>query len=146
MINLIVNSKTNKHIDYIYRIIFELGLDKYEADLEIIFKKKCDNGMAGYCYGDNESVIIEIASQDDMSKFSTKQKMLHLAHEMVHAKQLITGELQSTRETKLAIGDQVFNISFTLWKGETFINTPYDDQPWEHEAYAMELSISNLYK
>ena len=58
--------------------------------------------------------------------------MLNLAHELVHAKQFIKGELHPT---------------LYKWKKfkKDYAKTPYFKQPWEKEAYLMEDKIFNQF-
>lgn len=68
-------------------------------------------------------------------KFSRKKQLLTLAHEIVHVKQFIRGELGDT-----------FNeggISLTKWKGKLIdeSNEDYFDLPWEIEASGREYGL-----
>lgn len=92
------------------------------------------DGMVGYCHGDEEEAWIELdetlLGDEDYFKET-------LAHELVHAKQLLTGEL-SDRPGMI-----------TVWKGEEYVNlrgslpeAVYKALPWEAEAY----DLQRLYK
>ena len=67
-----------------------------DADIEVLlynkFPKDYDYAI-GYCYGDKESVTIELTKEDD-DMYQT------LAHEMVHCKQFLEGRYPSEREAK----------------------------------------------
>ena len=83
-----------------------------------------EGGVAGYCSGDRNSADVEIAR--DFS--SERILMLNLAHELVHAKQFIRGEMNGTEN----------------WHGLQ----RFADQkklPWEVEAYEMEERLVQLY-
>ena len=58
--------------------------------------------------------------------------MRNLAHELVHAKQFIKGELHPT---------------LNKWKKykKDYTKTPYLKQPWEKEAYKLEEELFNKY-
>lgn len=145
MIYLDTNIKSKKQLNYINKLIYELGIADYTADLEIKVVNKCDGGMTGYCYGEEDDVRIEIAMTDESGKINVKDRMKHLAHEMVHAKQLIRGELKSTRRINTTVNGVDFEVDATEWKGEMMYNVPYKDQPWEIEAYSLEDALSEMY-
>lgn len=65
---------------------------KRPVDIELRFEKNCKPAV-GYCHGDHEHIVIEISKHDiDDVKLSRDDMMLTLAHELVHAKQLIRKE------------------------------------------------------
>jgi len=86
--------------------------------------------MVGYCHGDEEGAYVELdetlIGDEDYFKET-------LAHELVHAKQLLKGEL-------------VDDVGFkTIWKGEEYVNlrgklpeAVYKALPWEAEAYTRQ--------
>ena len=86
--------------------------------------------MVGYCHGDTEEAWIELdetlIGDEDYFKET-------LAHELVHAKQLLKGELEDNEGFK------------TIWRGEEYINlrgslpeAVYKALPWEAEAYTRQ--------
>jgi len=75
------------------------------------------------CLGDKNSVEIELARGSGNTTFTLKEMMVNLAHELVHAKQFIKGELHP---------------SLNRWKKLDYSNTAYSRQPWEKEAYLLE--------
>ena len=79
--------------------------------IDITFKKDL-GGDFGYCMGSKDHVEIEIG------KYNQKldQIMLTLAHELIHAKQFIKGELSPTLRN---------------WKTHNYTGIPYSRQPWE---------------
>jgi len=65
---------------------------KRPIDIELRFEKTCEPAV-GYCHGDHEHIVIEISKHDiNKKKISIEDMMLTLAHELVHAKQLIRKE------------------------------------------------------
>ena len=135
----IENCKINDVDIYVQNIINKFNLDVFDADIDIRFVKKCDGDAGGYCFGDEEEVEIEIATHVQGEPLSIKTILINLAHEMVHAKQIITGQLID-HGLKMATMD---DGSVSLKKSVTFndvdySDTPYDEQPWEIEAYAFE--------
>jgi len=101
-------------------------------DIEINVLTECDNKNYALCWGDREEVEIELARRSGSKKFTLDEMMLNLAHELVHAKQFIRGELHPTLHK---------------WKKfkKDYANTPYFKQPWEKEAYLMEDKIFKQY-
>jgi hypothetical protein len=111
--------------------LFEEGKSKY---VNITIKYGNTDGMVGYCHGDAEEAWIELdetlVGDEDYFKET-------LAHELVHAKQLLKGELKD-------------DVGFTtIWKGEEYVNlrnklpeAVYKALPWEAEAY----DLQRLYK
>ena len=51
--------------------------------------------------------------------------LINLTHEVIHAKQFISGELSPTT---------------ARWKNSDYTKTPYSKQPWEREAYVNMLA------
>ncbi len=137
----IENCKINDVDLYVQNIIEYFNLDEYEADIDITFKKKCDGDAGGYCFGDEESVEIEIATHCQGEPISIMSQLINLGHEMVHAKQLITGQLKDHGIQLATSGDCQTLVKVSEWEGQTMTNISYDDQPWEIEAYALEREV-----
>jgi hypothetical protein len=68
---------------------------------------------------------------DGSMKYPFDQILIWLAHEMVHLKQFVRGELFDYESGRVQ------------WKAKTFGRVHYDDAPWEREAYRLE---EKLYK
>ena len=83
----------------------------------------------GYCHITDDSLsrprefMIEL---DASMKYSFDQILTWLAHEMVHLKQFVRGELCD------------YETGRVQWKTRSFGRVHYDDQPWEKEAYRLE--------
>ena len=83
----------------------------------------------GYCHIIDDSLsrprefMIEL---DASMKYSFDQILIWLAHEMVHLKQFVRGELFDYENGRVQ------------WKSRTFGRVHYTDQPWEKEAYRLE--------
>jgi hypothetical protein len=101
-----------------------------EIDLNVV--TKCDDNNYALCWGDKNIIEIELARTSGDIKFTHDEMMLNLAHEIVHAKQFIKGELHPTLQK---------------WKKfkKDCAKTPYFKTPWEKEAYLMEDKIFNKY-
>ena len=80
--------------NYIVEACQELKIK--QADIEVLVYNKfpSDYDFAiGFCYGDTESVTIELTKEDD-NMFQT------LAHEMIHVKQFLEDRYPSEKEAK----------------------------------------------
>ena len=99
--------------------------------LEIRFIKLPKN-IHGYCciheddYNPNNPTMFSI----DISPTLTLEKIITtLAHELVHLRQF--------REKQLKYRDK-----YTLFRGYAYsLDTPYEKEPWEKEAYKLEKSL-----
>ena len=132
---------TDCYTDYVYAVAGVLGIDEMEAELMFDFEKKLDADAGGYCFGDKESVEIQIATHVQGEKLSEDTILQNIAHEMIHAQQILTGRLQDLGLQLATSGDSQTLVKATIWEDETYTNTPYDDQPWEIDAYSREEEV-----
>ena len=107
------------------------GRSKRHVDVTIHFKTKIEDDLAGWCSGDRDDVVIEICKDYE----NTKTLLLNIAHEIVHAKQFIRGEI---------------NDYEMIWKkngkGKKLVCTgSYRKLPWEAEAFSEEKKLVKLY-
>ena len=65
--------------------------------------------------------------------FSEKLMALNVAHELVHAKQFIKGQLKTR------------NNNQDYWMGRKCLSNSTNRQPWEKEAYSMEEQLVELF-
>lgn len=102
-----------------------------DVEIQITFSKSLDDAM-GYCLGDKNTIDIEISKTHPITgkKCTMSEMMLTLAHELVHAKQFLRGDLTP----------KLMN-----YKGKKHQLTPYSRQPWEREAYKKEEFIYDLF-
>lgn len=119
-----------KKIDiYIKKLCRELGINRLWSKVIILnFETTLDNQAEGLCWGDPSEgyVDISIARKSLEEKLSHESMMQTLAHEMVHAKQYLRGELCG------------YSMS---WKGKKPRNYQYENAPWEKEAYKLEAEL-----
>lgn len=105
-----------------------------KLDIRIEIKRKLEDDCLGFCYylssGRPSCFLIELLYDKDITVTVSK-----LAHELVHVKQYITGELKHGKN------------NITLWKGEKYDEkiTDYWDLPWEIEAYGREVGLYTRY-
>lgn len=93
-----------------------------------------DDSEASYCHAEHHSddgiweVKIEIHKHSD-----TTHMLRCLAHELVHARQYVTGELEHRVRSQ-----QGKPVTDHYWLGEQYMGTDYNEFPWEQQAYSME--------
>jgi len=85
----------------------------------------------GLCLGDKKGAEIELARIDPLTgkPLTLSKMMLTLAHELVHAKQFLKGELSPQMKN---------------WKTVP-TDLPYSRQPWEREAYKKEDFLHHMF-
>ena len=136
MMSVLINGRIRqkkKVEDFVYSTLFDLMPRlKRTVYIDVNVVTKCDNEYYALCHGDKEEIFIELARESDGNKFTLDEMMLNLAHELVHAKQFIKGELHPT---------------LCKWKKfkKDYAKTPFFKQPWEKEAYLMEDKIFNQF-
>lgn len=121
-------------VDALYFQIGSWPTNRRNIDLELTVQSyKYEDGDYSYatCSGSKNNVdIILNRLNEEGKRFSHDQMMLNLAHELVHAKQFIKGELTP---------------KLHRFKRKYYGKTPYSRQPWEKEAYKMESKIYNMF-
>jgi len=101
-------------------------------DIKLTKDLKKKEKAYGYCHivDDNLSRPREFMIELDASmKYGVNQILTWLAHEMVHLKQFVRGELCD------------YETGRVQWKTRSFGRVHYDDQPWEKEAYRLETKL-----
>ncbi len=134
-------AKENNLVDYINAVAYELGLygeGSFDTTICFEFNKKLDADAGGFCYGDSEEIDIEIATHIQGEPLDIGQIKINIAHEMIHAQQIMSGRLQ---DHGIKILDGCL-VKVAEWDGECYTNTKYDDQPWEIDAYARESLVA----
>lgn len=126
-------SERPKYIyEFAMRAIDYLGLDRLHGDLTIETYTSLDAECHGLCWGDTQQAEIALAVRSFGIKLTKKERCLALAHELVHAKQYLSGELKDLPKGR---GYEV------VWRGNKFKwrnNMALARQPWEAEAYRLE--------
>jgi len=101
-------------------------------DIKLTKDLKKKEGAYGFCHIVDDSLakprefMIEL---DTSMKWSFDQILTWLAHEMVHLKQFVRGELCD------------YETGRVQWKKRMYGNVHYEDQPWEREAYRLETKL-----
>lgn len=95
--------------------------------------------VAGYCQYNTEEVIpyFIVGIETEAEEEGEDDPIAVLAHEMVHVKQYVTGEL-------------VDHGTHCSWKGKNYEeyeanSDDYFFSPWEVEAYGMQVGLYRLY-
>ena len=105
-------------------------------DIKLTNDLKKKEKAYGYCHIIDDSLsrprefMIEL---DASMKYSFDQILTWLAHEMVHLKQFVRGELFDYENGRVQ------------WKSRTFGRVHYTDQPWEKEAYRLEEELYEMF-
>jgi len=120
---------------YIHKVAEFLGISTLPGFVDIEFVKSLGT-FAGLADGDEDQVDISIAETHG-TKLNDRQIKINIAHEMVHAVQILTGRLVHTGLTRKG-NDWSYRWSFD---GKEYVNTTYNEQPWEDEAYNYEEKI-----
>lgn len=142
MYNMIVQGTVNKKlIAYVERVYNYLGLAEFEECLiDLDFVKECAGGAGGYCDGDDEEIRVELARQDAVGRIPMKDLMINIAHELVHAQQMASGRLVNKGFVFRDDNPEVLAVK-QVFDGQEYVGVPYNEQPWEIEAYNLEKVI-----
>mgnify|MGYP003624246430 FL=1 len=110
--------------EYVARLMGALKIHRFTSKLVTVkFKSELPSYAQGLCEGDKDYAYIQIGKFDQ----TFLQQMQALAHEMVHARQFLRGQLTAEGVWK--------------WKGRNADNYAYTNQPWEKEAYRLEREL-----
>lgn len=97
----------------------------FECHITLIFRKLTGKIKFGYCDYQDDEIEIVISSS-----LRTDEIVRTLFHEIVHAKQFLDGRLCT-------------DGGYT-WMGETY-DLPYNQRPWEIEAFTEEQKMIDLF-
>jgi len=136
-----VYTDNGKYEEYIYSVASVLGIFSSLTEVTVDFTDKCDGDAGGYCMGDVEEVEIEIATHVMGEPLDEETIYRNIAHEMIHAEQIIDGRLEDLGLQLVQTGDTQTLVKLSKWRGEYYQNVAYDDQPWEKEAYGREQEV-----
>ena len=136
------NQKLNALVQQSAEFYAEVLLGKRMAkniylDIKLTKGLKKKEKAYGYCHIVDDSLarprefMIEL---DTSMRYKFDQILTWLAHEMVHLKQFVRGELCD------------YETGRVQWKSRTFGKVHYDDQPWEKEAYRLEGELYEMFE
>ena len=127
-----------------FKVILNIHNDDIPVEVEL--KKKMKKNINGNCrpiFDENLKIIkVHINLKDDTCVMGVIEA---LAHEMVHAKQLIKGE--STFKTEVCYLLRIIPYAKVtrLWKEEDVTNLSYYEQPAEIEAHLLQKELVYKY-
>ena len=103
--------------EYLCNLQKELNIHRLRSKwVTVKFVKNVDGDM-GDCIGDTDEVDIRIDKT-----MSWNDQMVTLAHEMVHAEQILRGKLSDGKR----------------WRNRNYEKCRYEYQPWEVSAHLLE--------
>ncbi len=118
--------------EFAWQCIEYLGMENLKGDIEITTNKSL-RAYYGLAWGDREEVEIEIST---FGKHNLKQLRSTIAHELVHARQYLTGQLYN------GYGHH----GTTVFKGRAYNHyMDADKQPWEREAEKLEKEMMDFF-
>jgi len=137
-VNLDFCKRTPLYIEeFTYFAAKQLGLHLLRGDIHVAYRTTLDNDSYGLCWGDNREADIQIASKMSNQKITRKDKLLTVAHELVHARQFLKRELH--------LGSMDGECT---WRGRftTYDVAKESDAPWEVEAVAVEQPVYEAWR
>lgn len=109
-----------------------LGIEDYDFTLDI--ERVSLDGVQGFCVYAPEERVFFIELEESHHKLLGKSVYEILAHEMVHVRQYITGQLVDLKPG-------------VLWEGKYYPQDfPYEESPWEIEAKELQASLERKRK
>ena len=133
--NVIVeNSPSDEISDYVFRCAESIGINRLGGYVKVVFEEERIGNFSAETDGDEDRVDIRFSTydQDDDSL------KINIAHEFVHAVQILTGRLIHIGVT---LDDNGIIVYKHIFDDVEYINLPYEEHPWEEEAYRYEEEI-----
>lgn len=134
----IAESPSYEMSTYVHKVAEFLGISNLPGYVELEFVQDLGT-FAGLVDGDEDQVDISIAEYFEGKRVDEKQMKINIAHEMVHAVQILSGRLI---HTGLSLNEGVMSYKW-IFDGKEYQNLNYSDQPWENEAYDNEEEVYN---
>ena len=110
-------------------------------DVTVKFTKTFEDGAQGFCYQGDDDRDFTIEVDHRLSRATSKEEFIEcIMHEMVHVWQGATGRIK----------DKFRGGYKKLWKCKDgkyrkYLNTAYEKQPWEVEAYKMQGPLTKAF-
>lgn len=133
--NVIVENAPSFEIsDFVFRCAESIGINRLGGYVKVVFEDHRIGNFSGETDGDEDRVDIRFSTenQDDQSL------KINIAHEFVHAVQILTGRLI---HIGLTLDENGLLAYKHIFDGVEYVNLPYEEHPWEHEAYQYEEEI-----
>ena len=124
---LVGRHKNSKVVDqYVANMLISLKLHRLRSKSVVIkFETTLEGECMGMCFGDKSVAQVQIARKSNGEWLSFLEQMQTLAHEMVHVRQYIRGELSYGSSGEFQ------------WKKRSAGGYKYENQPWEKEAIGL---------
>jgi len=113
-------------------LVFASEFLDLDTDLDIDFEDEFDKGKCGYCDIDDGHITVFINP-----KMTKKEIVATLFHELVHARQIVRKELVPQDGLPSKWMGRIFRDHFEM---------PYEELPWEKEAYHLEDQMMRSFK
>lgn len=112
--------------DLMFAIADILNLDAFDGTLTVI-QGYADDNTYGECYHDDLDVTINLTLNKTDTLYDVAET---LAHEMIHARQIVCGDLYLERE-------------HAVYKGQKYrYDLPEHEKPFENQAYGCERTVA----
>lgn len=124
--------------EYAQQVLSQFFTARFQrhVDVCIHFRRQLEPGFHGFCYGDKNELWIDIAkgytdpSTGAYQCYDFATVLITLAHELVHAKQIIKGQLSDTGKIWNYLGERIDCSTMS-----------YVHLPWEKEANSLETRL-----
>jgi hypothetical protein len=123
----VVKSAIRKFINHL--ISDELLIDSLNVRIKFVNALNADGFCEALNFEDEFGAVDYLIEID--ADLSESDRFLTLAHEIVHVKQYITGEL---------------SVDHRYWRGKRVRELDYYSQPWEMEAHTLEQAVLKSWK
>lgn len=128
----LVEDITSATYYYVYKLLGGRSARHVTVDVKLIKDLKKKTGAYGFCQIMNDvdkprefELEIDASTRNEISQILT-----WIAHECIHIKQFVKGELYDYEDETVQ------------WKTKRYkLSMDYDDMPWEKEAYRIETKL-----
>lgn len=135
---IIENSPSFALSDYTFRVAEALGINRLGGYIKVDFKEEDITNFSAEVDGTEDRVDLTVRLDNEITEDQVK---VHIAHEMIHAVQILTGRLI---HIGLTWCEESHGIVYKhIFDDKEYINVKYADQPWEIEAYSYEEEVYN---
>jgi hypothetical protein len=135
---IIENSPSFALSDYTFRVAEALGINRLGGYIKVDFKEEDITHFSAEVDGTEDRVDLTVRLDNEITEDQVK---VHIAHEMIHAVQILTGRLI---HIGLTWCEESHGIVYKhIFDDKEYINVKYADQPWEIEAYSYEEEVYN---
>jgi len=135
---IIENSPSFALSDYTFRVAEALGINRLGGYIKVDFKEEDITHFSAEVDGTEDRVDLTVRLDNEITEDQVK---VHIAHEMIHAVQILTGRLI---HIGLTLCEESHGIVYKhIFDDKEYINVKYADQPWEIEAYSYEEEVYN---